>query len=66
MENPFSELAAVRWDLKWVLSIMILSGFDPSEASHLLLLRSSGLYLRGLCAGEYKPSPPKLTLPTIR
>lgn len=24
--------AAVRWALRWVLSIMILSGFGPSEA----------------------------------
>ena len=28
----FSRLAAVRWALRWVLSIMILSGFGPSEA----------------------------------
>jgi hypothetical protein len=30
---PFlSRLAAVRWALRWVLPIMILSGFGPSEA----------------------------------
>lgn len=30
---PFlSRLAAVRWALRWVLSIMIRSGFGPSEA----------------------------------
>lgn len=31
--TPFlGRLAAVRWALRWVLSIMILSGFGPSDA----------------------------------